>query len=211
MDGSAGVGMTFWRWARLLGVLIVGLLGISCGDQYRPVAIPIVPPQPSPQAVHFVLMFSINGANNPGASSRLDISGDTNIGVAQLGLGPSHATLTTNNSRVYAVNTGEDTVSSYSPTPGSTATSVTTTSLPAGSNPIFVNTTESATVYAANFGTGTVAAISTISNVVTNSIRVDPSQPIPDPNSKPVALAETPDGKKLYVVNQGTGSVTSIN
>jgi YVTN family beta-propeller protein len=211
MDGSAGVRMNFWRAARLLGVLILGLICVSCGDQYRPVAVPIVAPPPDPQGVHFVLVFSVNGANDPGASSRLDVSGDTNIGVAQLGLGPAHATLVPSGTRVYAVNTREDSVSSYSPTPGSTATSVTTTSLPAGSNPVFVHTTESGTVYAANFGTGTVAAISTTSNVVTNLIRVDPTQPIPDPNSKPVALAETPDGKKLYVVNQGTDSVTSIN
>jgi len=211
MDGSAGVRMNFWCAARLLGVLILGLICVSCGDQYRPVAVPIVAPPPGPQAVHFVLVFSVNGANDPGASSRMDVSGDTNIGVAQLGLGPAHATLTPNGARVYAVNTREDSVSSYSPTPGSTATSVTTTSLPASSNPVVVHTTESGTVYAANFGTGTVAPISTTSNVVTNLIRVDPTQPVPDPNSKPVALAETPDGKKLYVVNQGTGSVTSIN
>ena len=42
MDGSAGVRMKFWRAARLLGVLILGLICVSCGDQYRPVAIPIV-------------------------------------------------------------------------------------------------------------------------------------------------------------------------
>ena len=202
MDGSAGVRMKFWRWARLLGILILGLICVSCGDQYRPVAVPIVPPPPDPQAVHFVLVFSVNGANDPGASSRLDVSGDTNIGVAQLGLGPAHATLISNAARVYAVNTREDSVSSYSPTPGSTATVVTTTSLPAGSNPVFVHTTEGGTVYVANFTSGTVAAISTSTNVVLN--------PLITVGTHPVALAETPDQKKLYAVNQGSGSVTPI-
>src|SRR4029077_9964555 len=126
-------------WARVLGVLMVGLICVSCGDQYRPVAVPIIPPPPDPQAVHFVLVFSQNGSIDPGASSRVDISGDTNIGVAQLGLGPAHATLTLTNARVYVVNTLEDSVSSYSPTPGSTATTVVTTSLPAGSRPVFVH------------------------------------------------------------------------
>jgi YVTN family beta-propeller protein len=202
MDGSVGVGMTFWRAARVLGVSILGLICVSCGDQYRPVAIPIVPPPPDPQAVHFVLVFSVNGANDPGASSRVDISGDTNIGVAQLGLGPAHATLIPNGARVYAANTREDSISSYSPTPGSTATIVTTTSLPLGSNPIFVTTTEGGTVYAANFGLGTVAAISTTTNVVLN--------PLITVGTHPVALAETPDQKKLYAVNQGDGTVTPI-
>lgn len=200
--------MNFWAAARLPGILILCLICVSCGDQFRPVAIPIVPPPPDPESFHFVLVLSDNGTHDPGASSRLDVSGDTNIGVAQLGLGPSHAALTSNANRVYVVNSLEDSVSSY--TPG-TATSVTTTSLPVGSNPVFVHTTENGTVYVANFGNGTVAGISTSTNLASNIIRVDPSQPVPDPNSRPVALAETPDDKKLYVVNQGTGSVTSIN
>ena len=100
MDGSAGVRMNFWRAARLLGVLILGLICVSCGDQYRPVAIPIVPPPPDPQAIHFVLVFSVNGASDPGASSRVDVSGDSNIGVAQLGRGPAHATLIPNGATV---------------------------------------------------------------------------------------------------------------
>ena len=87
MDGSAGVRMIGWRGARLLGVLTLFLICVGCGDQYRPVAIPIVPPPPDPAAIHFVLVLSDNGSIDPGASSRLDISGDTNIGVAKLGLG----------------------------------------------------------------------------------------------------------------------------
>jgi YVTN family beta-propeller protein len=202
MDRS-GVRMKFWRGARVLGVLTLGLIGISCGDQYRPVAVPIIPPPPDPQAVHFVLVFSINGAIDPGASSRVDVSGDTNIGVAQLGLGPAHAALLPTGIRVYAANTREDSVSSYSPTPTSTATVVATTSLPAGSSPVFVQATENGTVYVANFGNNTVAAISTATNVALN--------PLITVGTHPVALAETPNQKKLYSVNQGDGTVTAIS
>ncbi len=203
MDGSAGVRMIGWRRARLLGVLILFLICVGCGDQYRPVAVPIVPPPPDPDAIHFVLVLSNNGSIDPGASSRMDISGDTNIGVAQLGLGPAHATLTSNGFRVYAVNTLEDSVSSFSPNPGSTATVVTTTSLPAGSRPVFVHTTESGSVYVANFGNNTVAAVSATSNAVLN--------PLIAVGNHPVALAETPDQKKLYAVNQADGTVTAIS
>lgn len=195
--------MNFRVTARLLGILILGLIEISCGDQYRPVAVPVIPPQPDPQAVHFVLVFTANGMIDPGASSRVDISGDSNIGVAQLGLGPSHATLTSTAARVYAVNTLEDSVSSYSPTPGSTATTVVTTSLPAGSRPVFVHTTESGTVYVANYGSNTVGAISAATNIALN--------PLISVGNQPVALAETPDQKKLYAVNQGDGTVTAIS
>ncbi len=200
MRFSAGVGMNLRCWTRVLGILVLCLIGVSCGDQFRPVAIPIVGPPPDPAAFHFVLVLSDNGTHDPGASSRLDVSGDTNIGVAQLGLGPAHAALTANGSRVYVANSLEDTISSYAP---GTATSVTTTSLPAGSNPIFVNTTENNTAYVANFGRNTVAAISTLTNVVLS--------PLIQVGNQPVALAETPDQKKLYVVNQGDGTVSVIS
>jgi YVTN family beta-propeller protein len=206
------VRMNFWRTARLLGILILGLIGVSCGDQYRPVAVPIIPPPPNPQATHFVLVLSDNGAIDPGASSRLDVSGDTMLSIAQLGLGPAHATLTANNARVFAVNTREDSVSSFSPATASTATVVTTTSLPTGSSPVFVHTTENASVYVANYGYGTVSVVSITSNVVTATIPMDPAVSVttPNPVPKPVALAETPDGKKLYAVNQGNNTVTAI-
>jgi YVTN family beta-propeller protein len=202
----AGVGMTLRLGTRVLGILVLCFICVSCGDQYRPVAIPIVGPPPDPAAFHFVLVLSDNGSQDPGASSRLDVSGDTSTGVAQMGLGPSHAALLANGSRVYVANSLEDTVSSYSPT--TTAVAI-TTSLPAGSNPTFVSTTENGMVYVANSGTNpaspgsnTVAAISTSTNVVQTLIRV---------GTHPVALAETPDQKKLYAVNQDDGTVSAIS
>jgi YVTN family beta-propeller protein len=200
MRRFAGVGMKFRSKTRLLGILVLALVGVGCGDQYRPVAIPIVGPPPDPAAFHFVLVLSDNGTHDPGASSNLDVAGDTNIGVARMGLGPTHATLLPNGSRVYVANSLEDTISSYAP---SSPASVTTTSLPPGSNPIFVHTTESGTIYVANFGTNTVAAVSAISNVM-----LSPQIAV---GVHPVALAETPDAKKLYAVNQGDGTVSAIS
>src|SRR5713101_5081814 len=199
MHSPAGVGNNLRRWARVLGILALALIGVSCGDQFRPVAVPVTPPPPNPQSFHFVLVLSDNGLNDPGASSELDVSGDTNIGVAQLGLGPAHAAIAPSGSRVYIANSLEDTVSSYAP---SNARVVNTTSLPVGSNPVFVHSTETATMYVANFGLDTVAAITTTNNFVANLI------PVGHP---PVALAETPDQKKLYAVNQGSGNVSSIS
>src|SRR6266849_3095166 len=199
MHSPAGVGNSLRRWARVLGILALALIGVSCGDQFRPVAVPVTPPPPNPQSFHFVLVLSDNGLNDPGASSELDVSGDTNIGVAQLGLGPAHADIALSGSRVYIANSLEDSVSSYAP---SKARSVTTTSLPVGSNPVFVHSTETATMYVANFGLDTVAAITTTNNFVANLIPV---------GHHPVALAETPDQKKLYAVNQGSGNVSSIS
>jgi YVTN family beta-propeller protein len=199
MRYSVGVRMMGWRLPRVIAILAFFLVCVACGDQFRPVAIPITPPPPNPQASHNVFVVSDNGPDNPGASSQLDVSGDSNIGVARLGLGPAHAALTASANRIYIVNRLQDTVSSYAP---GSATSVTTTTLPIGSSPIFVHTTEAGTIYVANSGTNTVAAISTTTNFL-----LDPQIAL---ESTPVALAETPDGKKLYAV-KNNGTVTSIN
>ena len=199
--------MTLVRVGRAAAVVALILAEAGCGDYYRPVAIPIIPTPPTPSALHYVLTLSSNGVCppqlsepcGPGASSRIDVSGDSAVGSAQVGLSPVHAVLTPGGSSVYVANNMEDTVSFYSP---SSIGPVSTISLPAGSRPSFVATTDSATVYVANSGTNTVAAISLASNVVTNFIPV---------GANPVALAETPDGKKVYAANQGSGTVTSIN
>lgn len=185
--------------AVLLGLLALMLIGwTSCGDTFRPVAIPLTPTPPNPASFHYVLSLSQNGANDPGASTRIDVSGDSNVGVAQLGIGPVHAALQPTGSRIYIANSRDDSVSSYALTD---ATTITTTSLPTGSTPIFVAITDNATVYVANAGNGTVGAISTLNNALASSIPV---------GFNPVALAETPDASKVYAVG-GSNSVASIS
>jgi YVTN family beta-propeller protein len=196
---QVGVLMSQSLVGRVWGLLLLTLICTSCGDTFRPVATPISPPPPDPSSFHYVLVISSNGPSNPGSSTRIDVSGDTNAGVAKLGLGPVHAALLPNGARIYVANSLENTVSSYLPTD---VTAITTVSLPAAAAPVFVHTTQNDTVYVANSGNATVSAISTSSNVITSTIQV---------GTNPVALAETPDGKKLYVANQGSGSVTSIN
>jgi len=202
--------MTMRPAFRLKFVLLLLLVCVSCGDTFRPVATPLIPSPPSPAAFHTVLMLTRNGPNNRGASSDIDVSGDSNVAVAPLGLGPAHATLIPNSSRLFVANNLEDTVSSFSP---NTTGPVITTSLPPGSMPVYVHTTENANVYVANFCTnfctdpsnpnGTVAAIATASDAVVN--------PLIPVGKQPVALAETSDGTKLYAVNEGDGTVTSIH
>ncbi len=81
-------------------------------------------------------------------------------------------------------------------------TEATAVSLPAGSLPDFVATTQNGFVYVANFGTNSVNAINTSTNQAGNPAPV---------GVNPVAMAETPDTHKLYVANQGDGTVTSLN
>src|SRR5262249_34203230 len=63
-----------------------------------------------------------------------------------------------------------------------------------------------------NGNIGSIGAIITATNVLASPLITCPP-PVPpfQPCIHPVALVETPDGKKLYAVNQGSGNVASIN
>src|SRR5256885_438741 len=83
-------------------------------------------------------------------------------------------------------------------------------------SPVFVHSTESAKMYVADAANGTVSMINTSSNVVVQTIPVDPAfagtpLPAPDFTSRPVALAELPNGSKTFAANQGTNTVTAIH
>lgn len=224
-----GVPMTVRRVGRLLAMVLPILFWMACGQVYRPVVIPCstggvpgcpVETNPSPSGFHEVFAVSTNAPNYPGGAMQIDVSGDTVIGETptydpskpNLGDNPTYAVIAPNNSRVFVASAGSvavggvDVVSSFTPvfqsTLGTGLGAVNTISLPAGSQPVFVNTTQNNAVYVANFGTNSVSAINTFSNVVSNTAPV---------GLNPVALAETPNGLKLYVANQGSNTVSSLN
>ncbi|MGB7585292.1 MAG: YncE family protein [Terriglobales bacterium] len=169
---------------------------------------PIIPNQPNPAFAHVVVVISNNGVNNPGASTTIDVSGDSATSQSRIGLEPVYAALV-GGSQVYVANSMEDTISVFNvanPVPVSTISLPSSCGSPPCSMPVFVGGTETATVYVANSKSSTVSAISTASQVITNNITV---------GSSPVALAETPDEDQVFVANQGSngsgGSVTAIN
>ncbi len=203
--------MTLLCRARVVALLFSILLLVSCGDTFRPIVIPNPPTPPDSSNFRAVFVVNSNGLANPGTGMQIDVSGDSDVGTAKVGLGPVHAAVQpTGTAHVFVANSLDDTVASFAPAPPcfvlpcsvTGVGSVVFSTLPAGSVPVFVHTTENSTVYVANSGNATVAAISITSNVVTNIIPV---------GTNPVALAETPDARKLYAVNQGDSSVTSIN
>ena len=194
-----------------MGLLVVCIVVcIACGQVYRPVVIPLSINPPNPANFHNVFSVNANIPSNPGTGMQIDVSGDTNIGEIGVGLNPTHAAILPNNSRVFVASAGSvvgqaDLVSSFTPAfPSTLATGLTAStsfSLPAGSQPVFVHSTDNNNMYVANFGTNAVAAISTSFEVVNSIVSV---------GVNPVALAETPDGRNLYVVNQGDNTVTDL-
>jgi len=184
--------------ALVLGLI---LLAPGCGDVFRPVANPIAGPPGDPQLFHLEFVLNDNGPANSGTSLHIDVSGDSKLAVLPLGRRPVHAAIQPpSEARLFVANVDNDTVVSYSPS-FSGVTPLTTT-LPAGSRPVFLATTERSRMYVANSGTNTVAVIGGNSEVVTHLIPV---------GTNPIALAETPDGKKLYVLNNGDNTLSVIN
>jgi YVTN family beta-propeller protein len=178
---------------------------------YRPVVIPITITPPNPSNFHEVFAINANVPFNPGTGMQVDVSGDTNVGVINIGLNPTHAAILPNNTRVFVASAGSvigqsDVVTSFTPafdaTIGTGLGAGATISLPSGSLPVFVHSTQNNTMYVANFGTNSVAQLNTLLNAVSNSVVV---------GVNPVALAETPNGNKLYVANQGSSTVSSLN
>jgi YVTN family beta-propeller protein len=229
--------------AGVVGCLLLAGMGLGCGDVYRPVAQPIIGNSPPPAAVHFMYSVAANPADvltpsgvcatsgNPppcpqdrGMMSRIDVSGDSVLSSLATGLSPVHGALTSDGSRLYVANSGEDTISV---TPNVFSTQLTTIDLErlcdssgcAPATPVFVHTRELGKMYVADSGNGTVSIINTTSNVVVQTVAVNPAfapvapatLPSPDRNARPVALAEMPNAQKIYSINQGNSTVTAIN
>ena len=204
--------MSFRRVGWLMAIAVATWLEVSCGQVYRPVVIPTSTTPPNPANFHAVFGISSNVPSNPGSALQIDVSGDTDIGAATMGVNPTHATILPNNSRVFVASAGSiftgdaDTVMAFTPaSQSSTATGLgtpTVFSLPYGSLPVFVNTAQAGAVFVANYGTNTVSSLNTSSNVVSLTAAV---------GVNPVALAETPNTLNLYVANQGDGTVTDLS
>ena len=179
---------------------------------------------PIPGNFHAVFGITANVPKNPAGAVQIDVAGDTilaetptsDTSAPNLGDNPTHAAITPNMSKIFVASAGSvlaggmDIVSSITPVFQFSASTgfgpVTTTILPTGSQPVFLNSTQSTAMYVANFGTNSVSAIDANTNAVTNTVTV---------GTNPIALAETPNGLKLYVANQGTNqassSVSSLN
>jgi hypothetical protein len=93
-----------WFAAMLVAMLIL----MSCGEVYRPVVIPISNNPPNPANPHAVFGISTNVAPNPGTVLQIDVAGDSNIGVARMGINPTHAAiqLIGNSSRIFVASAG---------------------------------------------------------------------------------------------------------
>jgi DNA-binding beta-propeller fold protein YncE len=118
--------MSLRRVGWFAAMFVAILFWMSCGQVYRPVVIPIENNPPNPANFHEVFGISNNVAPNPGTALQIDVSGDSNIGVANLGANPTHAAILPNNSRIFVASAGSivngnaDVITAFTPASSST-------------------------------------------------------------------------------------------
>src|ERR1700686_92531 len=84
-------------------VLCLYLICSGCGDTFRPIIIPNPPTFPNPKAAHTVVSINDNGTVVPGSAMVIDVSGDTDVSIANADIHPVHAVQQTAN-QVLVVN-----------------------------------------------------------------------------------------------------------
>lgn len=214
------------RFVCLGVVLFLVMLWAGCGEVFRLIIFSNPPQFPNPAAAHTVVTINDNGQVTAGSAMVVDVSGDSVVSIKNVGLNPVHAVLQSA-SQMLVVNQSnlqfpQDSVTKLTFS-GTVIASTTVISLPnsydASGNlttaaPNFVATTEATQAYVSmpnyrplsqnNPGqiVPSVVAINTQSNSIVATMPV---------GNGPIALAETPDGKKLYVANQVDGTLSAFN
>jgi DNA-binding beta-propeller fold protein YncE len=113
--------MNFRRVGWVAAITLATWLELSCGQVYRPVVIPVNTTPPNPANFHAVFGISANAPFNPGTALQIDVSGDSDIGVANMGVNPTHAAILPNHSRVIVASAGSlfpgdaDVVTAFAP------------------------------------------------------------------------------------------------
>lgn len=233
--------MSVRRVSSLALIALAMIIEMSCGDVYRPVVLPINPTPPSPANFHAVFAVNNNVPYNSGTAFQIDVSGDTNIGQANMGVNPTHVAILPANNRVFVASAGSlypgvaDVVTSFTPAADSTIGTglgipVTFTFPnvgPLGSNgtptwscsylPDFLASTQNTTMFVANYGVDNDPAclpnLASTDSVASLSTTNNAITNITylPAGSHPVALTETPDTQHLYVVNQGNNTVVEVS
>ena len=231
--------MSFRRVGWVAAIALATWLELSCGQVYRPVVIPISITPPNPANFREVFGISANVPFNQGTALQIDVSGDSDIGVANVGVNPTHAAILPNNSRVFVASAGSmftgdtDVVTAFFPAGDSNSASglSTTTTFtypnvgpvnPSTNQPFtcsylpdFVATTQTNAVFVANYGVenGSNCNFSSTDSVAA----LNPAQStigniayLPA-GAHPVAMVETPDAANLYVLNQGNNTVSDLS
>ena len=177
---------------------------LGCGDQYRPVANPIIGQGGVPQNPHYAFVVNNNPIGNS-STYQIDVSGDTNLQNQPSGAGAVAESFVANSTAgLFTANSLADSLSEY--VTFTTFSPVTTINLPIGSRPIALTTARAGSIYSLNAGsnvncpaTGSISVVDTSALAAINTTCVGPN---------PVSFAQLPNGTKIYIANQGDNSIS---
>jgi DNA-binding beta-propeller fold protein YncE len=183
--------------AFFLLIAISLLVELGCGDQYRPVANPIVSPGGQPQHAHFAWVLNTN-PNGDGSVTEIDVSGDTALAVNSMGVGTSAEAFPTNSLSLFVANAGDDTVMQFLPT---LSGGITTISLLPGSHPVALTSISNAVMYVLNSGSNSACPNSgSISTINASTLSVASTSCV---GLNPTAMVQSPTNNWIYIINQG--------
>jgi DNA-binding beta-propeller fold protein YncE len=187
-------------WVFLAAFIL--LLELGCGDQYRPVANPVIGPGGQPQTTHYAYVVNSNPAGN-GSSTQINVSGDTVTSIQITGPGSNYEAFPSNSpGALFVTNAGNDSVSEFIV---SSTGVVTTINLLPGSHPIAIASTQVGFMYVLNSGpnslcpsTGSISVISTATLAVNSTTCV---------GVNPIAMVQAAGGGRVFVIDQSDNSV----
>jgi len=183
------------------------LLAMGCNDNLRQFITPVPPPTGDPQAPANAVILSNNVASAQGSTLHVNVSGDTNVGILQVGISPIF--LGKGGGNAFIINQGDTsnppTLTVYAALLAGNATPVTVTLPDASAGPIAGGTSSTGNIYIANQASSSVDVIGGAVLAQTTNI------PLPA-NSNPVMIAGNNSSNQIFVVNSGNGGgVTQIS
>ncbi len=189
----------------LLLIAFFLLAELGCGDQYRPVANPVVSPGGQPQTTHYAWVLNYN-PSGAGSTTEIDVSGDTNLAVNTMGVGSSFEAFPANSLSLYVANSGDDTVNQYLPT---LSGAITTISLLPGSHPVSLVSTNNSFMFVLNAGSNSACPYTgSISIINTTTLSVSSTTCV---GHNPTAMVQASLNGWIYVINQGDDTVSAFN
>ena len=192
---------------RVLGA--AGLFGAAlamagCGNMYRPVVSAVSPVGPAAQATKYAVAISntstTTNPNSAGLVTFVDVSGDTVLTTAGLGVNPFYLILDTAGATGYVLN-ADTTVNSFTISTGLLTSNVLQTTLLAGAAPVSV-LPEATNTYIAESGRGAVAQLTGAPPALRQELQV-PS------GSTPIYTVGINNAPRVYAISQGAGGSTA--
>jgi|tagenome__1003787_1003787.scaffolds.fasta_scaffold20985384_5 hypothetical protein len=170
-----------------LGVLSIVLAG--CSQSFRQIAIPLPTQTGDPAPLDRALFAASANGLAAGSVTMVDVPGDTNVGVQQVGVDPVMIGLTFGGGRAVVPNSVDNSASSFQT--GVPFGTVSTTSLPSGSGANFVGSRQNGKFYI------TLNSLDSLA-VVDFSLSVVKAVPLTG-CSGPQAISQVPGGGSVYV------------